>query len=99
MIMRNQTRLAMLTTTLILAGIVFGTASVASAWFPPHWPPPTGGTTGGTTTGGGTTGGGTTGGTTGGGAQSAPEPATLVTGLIGAGLAGFWAMRRKKHAR
>jgi hypothetical protein len=31
----------------------------------------------------------------GGSTQHAPEPASLVTGLIGAGLLGFWSRRRK----
>lgn len=34
----------------------------------------------------------------GGGTQSAPEPATLVSGLIGAGLASFVGLRKRRKA-
>jgi hypothetical protein len=58
-----------------------------------HRPPPTHNNNGG---GGGVPPGG--GGGTPPGGQNAPEPATLLTGLIGAGVLGLYASRRKKPA-
>ena len=90
---------------LALGGLFLGLAGRAEAYFhypkePPHVqvPPPevTGGPEcdhhhhhchdgcGGTPPGGGT--------------QNAPEPASLVSGLIGAGLLSFYARRRKQAA-
>src|SRR5262245_37669508 len=84
---------------LALGGLVLGLAGRAEPRFPypkdhPHvqtpppkvteHPPPGGGNTGGGPPGGGT--------------QQAPEPATLLSSLLGAGLVGFYTRRRKQVA-